>query len=229
MILRALPMFARFDAHLAATLRHPLCGAARRGMVPVSAPVPNAFGADDNKTRYPSPSRRSASFLGRPPFLMRLSQVLADGRNTADNPTMRNDVFGVMLYLLGISTGEPARCESVSRFPLPFLLPPSPSPAVLAMTSSARLQAPSSAASALLPLAAISRPALSSAAPLARFATTSTSADFRLIARLRAVLSDIPRTHRCLSAPVGFFVSRLGQARSCPATKKGQPTCSRNC
>ncbi len=89
-------------AQMCPPAQRPLSRAARPAMISESATVPSCFYAADNyKTCYPSPIRRSASSLARPPFFAKMAPT--------ENLTSRERIKHV-LGVVGSSTGDAKQC-----------------------------------------------------------------------------------------------------------------------
>lgn len=120
------------------------------------APVPSCFRAGRDKTCYPSPSKRSARFLCRPPFFRGRTEVGCRDRGIK-------------------STGEDAQCAEPTNSHSP-LLPPWAYRLAWRPIWNAPVLVPRPVVSPQPRLTAISQPVCLSVRPAARFATTRGSA-----------------------------------------------------
>ena len=223
MILRGGPQrFARFRAQHAGQPKRDLTRSGTRGMVVSSAAARCLCRADDEKTRYPSPSTRSAGFPCRPRFL-------ADGGRALRNPVTVPDL-GVYSWARGISTGADARCAP-SQKPHPSQ-PFSPRHSRCRAVSRATLSAPGSALPQaglpLQPSTGMSARASSSARLAGPSATKSGCATDPRAGRSRGLSQLIQsQGHRGTTPPVAFFVLYQNGAQAPQGRDTG--SCSRSC
>jgi hypothetical protein len=197
----AVNQYERPTAQIGALSNTSLSPAAKAAMVIKSATVPSCFyPADAYKTCYPSPIRRSASPLARPPFF-------AENR-VQENLSSRGPAKRVPLKA-GTSTGDAKQCATNLQSPH-YSRPLWPSQDALHLTLNAPAWAPLSAVSAR-PLSVVrSRQASLSAQPQAHSATTSISAktDHAGMPALTMISN-----HRGLVGIGGFFVRALKTRR----------------
>lgn len=211
MILPAVNFNERPAAQADAATAIPLSQGKKSAMVLKSATVPSCFyPADDDKTCYPSPIRRSAGPSARPPFFAEIS-----ARETLTSPQAEMGVDGSS----GTSTGDAKQCAPNlhSQF---FSRPQWPYPGASHPILSAQARAPLLVASARPFLAARSRQALSWGLPQARYVTTLTSAETHRAGLIRVTRSN--SNHRSLCGIGGFFV-RASKTRT-----EGTTTCLRS-
>jgi hypothetical protein len=182
----------RFVAQPGGDFVHRLYAMSGHGMVVASAQVPSFTRADGDKTCYPSPLMRSGRQLSRSHFFAETRRFVAAHAAL----TRRAFAFGVLPAQRGKSTGEHNHGVRAPNSSPSFSRPPLAWPVASPVISNAQAPVPSSAASPRPRSTATWRQVSPWGPQVARFATTSTSADHQLIrgaARaMRPILKDRP-------------------------------------